>query len=58
MPASGEAYEGWLSAAHIMRNQHKHTSEHVEISLKALRKLLADFTDEEELREKDLIQYA
>jgi|TARA_S200002703_G_scaffold65840_1_gene56940 hypothetical protein len=57
MPASGEAYEGWLSATHIIRNQHKHTNEHVEISLKALRKLLAKLTDEDEIREKDLLQY-
>ena len=57
MPASGEAFEGWMSATHIIRNQDKHTSNHVKLSLEALRKFLGTLTDEDEIREKDLLQY-
>ena len=55
MPVSAEAFEGWLSATHIIRNQKKHEKRNVKVALDALRKFLKELPDKHEIREEDLL---
>jgi hypothetical protein len=57
MPNSGEAFRGWLSAASVIRNQERHNKNDVQASLVALRNFVKQLTDNQEIKEKDLLSY-
>ena len=57
MPTSGESFKGWLSSASVIRKALNHSKENVSASRKALKIFLSELTDNQVIKERDLLKY-
>ena len=57
MPETGESFKGWLSAASVIRNQHRHSCADVKASKSALTRFLKEIDADCQIKETDLLQF-